>query len=110
MPLPMNRFTRTIRDGLALGLALAASGAWASTELALEQGCFSCHGSLPSSGAPTFAQLAAKYARYRDVSEAEVKLADRLRNAPLFGGISAHERVTEESARALMRWIIQGAQ
>ncbi len=110
MTLPMNRFTRATRHGLVFGVACAAAGAWASSQLAVEQGCISCHGSPPRGNAPTFSQLAAKYARYRDVSGAEVKLADKLRKAPMFGGISAHKRVSEENARALILWIIQGAQ
>lgn len=60
MPLQTNRFIRTIRYGLVLGLACAAAGAWASAQLALEQGCFSCHGSPPKGEAPTFSRLAEK--------------------------------------------------
>lgn len=110
MTLQTTRFSRVIRYGLVLGLACATAGAWASSQLAVEQGCTSCHGSPPRGDAPTFSQLADKYARFRDVSQAEVKLADKLRKPPLLGGIGAHERVSEESARALMQWIIQGAQ
>lgn len=110
MPPQTRRFTQAIRCGVVLGLACAAAGAWASSQLALEQGCFSCHGSPPRADAPTFSQLAGKFARDRDVSQAEIKLADKLRKVPMIGDIGAHERVSEESARALMRWIIQGAQ
>ena len=110
MTQPTNRFILAIRHGLVLGLACVAGGAWSSSQLAAELGCFSCHGTPPRANAPTFPQLAAQYARYQDVSEAEIKLAAKLREAPMSGGISAHERVSEKSARSLMRWIIQGAQ
>ena len=100
---------RTYFSGLMLGLACTASGAWASAELALQQGCFSCHGNPPRGKAPTFPDLANKYARYRSEPGAEAKLADRLHKAPLFGGIDAHERLSQEDAQMLLRWIIQGA-
>jgi len=103
----MNRAIR--RYGLGLWLAWATAGVWASSSLALEQGCFSCHGDPPRANAPTFPQLAAHYARYRGESEAEIKLADKLRESHLFGSISAHARLSEENARTLMRWLIQGA-
>ena len=95
--------------GLMLGLACTASGAWASAELALEQGCFSCHGNPPRGKAPTFPELANKHARYQSEPGAEAKLADKLRKAPLFGGIDAHQRLSQEDAKVLLRWIIQGA-
>ena len=110
MTQPTNRFILAIRHGLVLSLACVAGVAWFSSQLAVELGCFSCHGTPPKANAPTFPQLAAQYARYQDVSEAEIKLADKLREAPMSGGISAHQRVSEKSARSLMRWIIQGAQ
>lgn len=100
---------RVIRYGLGWCLAAAAAGAWASSELALAQGCFSCHGDPPRASAPTFPQLAAQYARYRGELGAEIRLADRLREHPLFGSITAHERLSDETARMLMRWLIQGA-
>ena len=109
MTLPIHGCIRPVRYGLLLALACAAGGAGASSQLALAQGCFSCHGSLPRGDAPTFPQLAARYAHYQEVPEAEVMLAERLREPHRFGSISAHERISEESARALMRWIIQGA-
>lgn len=93
-----------------LALACTASGgALASSALAAEQGCMSCHGSVPRAGAPTFAQLASQYARYRDDPQAATRLADKLRQHHLLGNISAHERLSAQNAQSLMRWLIQGA-
>ena len=70
----------------------------------------SCHASSARrAGAPTFAQLASQYARYRDDPQAANRLADKLRQHHLLGNISAHERLSEPNAEALMRWLIQGA-
>ena len=102
----MNRF---FPYAALLALSCAASGALASSALAVEQGCMSCHGSPPRGDAPTFAQLASHYARYRDDPEAATRLADKLRKHHLLGNISAHERVSEQSAQALIQWLIQGA-
>jgi len=93
---------------LALGL-LPALAAQASSQLALEKGCYNCHGEPPRRGAPTFVQLAASYARYRGQAAAPRQLADKLREGGLFGHIAAHERLSQEECEALMRWLIDGA-
>lgn len=81
----------------------------ASSTLALDKGCYSCHGDPPRRGAPTMAQLATDYARYRGRPEAARQLADKLRAGGLFGHIAAHERLDTEECEVLMRWIIEGA-
>jgi cytochrome c len=90
-------------------LWLAASPAQASSQLALDKGCYSCHGDPPRRGAPGMAQLAADYARYRGQADAPRRLADKLREGGLFAHIAAHERISQEECEALMRWIIEGA-
>lgn len=97
------------RRGLMLGLACSASGVWANAELALEQGCLSCHGSPPRGKALPFPELAVECARYQSEPGAEARLAEKLRKPPLFGGMDAHERLSQENAQVLLRWIIQGA-
>lgn len=95
---------------LALALACALlSPAQASPQLALDKGCYSCHGEPPRRGAPTFSELATRYARYRGQADAAQRLADKLHEGSLFGHIAAHERVSDEECVALMRWIIDGA-
>lgn len=94
---------------VATVFALVASSAHASAQLALDKGCYSCHGSPPRKNAPTFEKLALDYAKYKNVPSAETELAGKLREGHVFGGIQAHERLSEESALLLVRWIIQGA-
>lgn len=93
-----------------LAMCLAATpAAQASSLLALDKGCYSCHGSPPQKGAPTMDKLAADYAQYRGQTDAAAKLATQLREHHVFGSIMAHERLTEESALTLVRWLIYGA-
>lgn len=87
---------------------VAAPAAQASAQLALDKGCFACHGNPPRKNVPSFVELAQDYARYQGQPDMEVKLADKLREGHFFGGVQAHEQLSEESARALVRWIIQG--
>ena len=80
----------------------------ASSQLALDKGCYSCHGTPPKKSAPTFEQIAADYAQYRGQTDAAARLAAKLREGHIFGGINAHEQLTEESALTLVRWLIDG--
>lgn len=93
---------------LSAGLTHVSS-AQASAQLALDKGCFNCHGEPPRRNAPSLAQLAADYARYRGQADAPGKLTDKLRKGGLFGHIAAHERLSREECETLMRWIIDGA-
>lgn len=92
----------------SIGLALTSVGQ-ASELLALEKGCYSCHGSAQKTGLPTFEHLAAKYAKYQGQTDAASKLASKLREGHLIGGINAHEQLSQESALILIHWIIDGA-
>ncbi len=83
--------------------------AQASAQLALDKGCFACHGNPPKKNAPSFEALARDYARYQGQPATETRLADELRAGHVFGGVQAHERLSPENARALVRWIIEGA-
>lgn len=88
---------------------LAGPPAQASAQLALDKGCYTCHGEPPRRGAPTLAQLAADYARYRGQPDAPRRLAEKLREGGLFGHIAAHERMGLAECETLMRWLIDGA-
>lgn len=88
---------------------LCAPPVQASSQLALDKGCYSCHGEPPRRNAPSMAQLAADYARHRGQADAPRRLADKLREGGLFAHIAAHERLTPEECETLMRWIIDGA-
>lgn len=90
-------------------ILLFALPAQASSQLALDKGCYNCHGEPPRRNAPGMAQLAADYARYRGQADAPRRLADKLREGGLFAHIAAHERLSQDECEALMRWIIEGA-
>ena len=92
----------------ALGLPVI-SLAQSASALALDKGCYSCHGSSPRKNAPTFDQLAKDYAKYQGQTATEVTLAEKLHEKHLFGGIKAHEQLTQENAALLVHWIIEGA-
>ncbi len=94
--------------GLIAGMTMA-SAVHASAQLALDKGCFACHGDPPKKSAPTFEQLAREFARYQGQPDQELKLADKLREGHIFGGVQAHENLSVENARALVHWIVQGA-
>lgn len=57
--------------------------------------------------APTFEQTA-DFAKYRGQTDAAARLAGKLPGGHIFGGINAHEQLTEESALTLVRWLIDG--
>jgi cytochrome c len=92
----------------ALGLPVISLAQSVST-LALDKGCYSCHSSSPRKNAPTFDQLAKDYAKYQGQTETVVTLAEKLHEEHLFGGIKAHEQLTQENAVELVSWIIKGA-
>lgn len=105
----MSRSALTALAASCAASLLFASNAQANAQLALDKGCYSCHGKPPKKNAPTFEQLAADYAQYRGQSDAAARLASKLHEGYVFGGINAHERLTQESALVLVRWIIEGA-
>jgi cytochrome c len=94
---------------VAAALALVAMPAQADMQLAFDKGCFNSHGDPPKKKAPTFAQLAADYAKHRDDAAAQARLCERLRTGSIFGHIDAHERLSAEDAARLVRWIADGA-
>lgn len=92
-----------------LAPVLPALSAQADMQLAYDRGCYNCHGDPPKKKAPTFAKLAADYARYRDDAGEQARLAEKLRTGSIFGHIDAHERLSADDAARLVRWIAQGA-
>ncbi len=91
-------------------LALAASPlAQASSSLAVEKGCYNCHSNAFHPNAPSIQQLANHSAKHRTEAGAEDHLMNELRKPRPLGRIGAHEQLSEESARTLARWILDGA-
>ena len=85
---------------------LLPAPASASSQLALDKGCYKCHGNPPKKNAPTFAELAVRYAKHRGNASAESALVEKLRRGTFLGHIDAHERLSQEDAQRLVRWII----
>jgi cytochrome c len=87
---------------------LGALSAQASMNLALEKGCLNCHGTPPRAKAPTVAMLAERYASARGNETEVARLAGRLREHHLLGGVNAHERLSAEDAERFVRWLVDG--
>lgn len=83
--------------------------ALADRQLAVDKGCWNCHGEPSKKKAPTFAALAADYAPYRGQPEAVQRLAAQLRAGSPFSHIDAHERLSAADAERPVRWIVDGA-
>jgi cytochrome c len=98
-----------VAAGIGLAWALCAPAAWPSAQLALDKGCYNCHGTPPRKGTPSFASLVAEYAKARDQPEALRALVARLHKGSLFSHIAAHERLSDDEALRLVRWIAEGA-
>jgi len=82
--------------------------AQASEQMAGALGCYSCHGEPARRNVPSFKTLAQQYAAYRGQPDAVRKLVDRMHHGSLFSHVAAHERLTEEQAQALVRWLVEG--
>jgi cytochrome c len=101
---------RALPRALVMVLVLAAApAAQASAQTALDMGCYNCHGTPPRKNAPTFAELARRYGEHRDDPAKQQQLADKLRAGTIFSHINAHERISPETAAALVRWLCEGA-
>ena len=79
-------------------------------QLAADRGCTNCHGEPARRGVPSFRELVARYAPYRGKldADAERKLVDRMHDGSLFSHVAAHERLSEEDAHRLVRWLVAG--
>jgi cytochrome c551/c552 len=101
--------SRFAAAGLFLAaLALPLAGQAASPS-AVDMGCYNCHGAYPRGEAPGFPQITAKYAERKPDAAAEQRLADKLRQGEWLEHIDAHERLSPETARALVHWLVEGA-
>lgn len=102
---------RILLSLLLLAAAGAAQAAAEARQLAADQGCYNCHGEPPRRNVPGFRELVTRYAPYRDRLDAatEQKLVDRMHDGSLFSHVAAHERLSEEQARQLVRWLVAGA-
>lgn len=103
------------RAFLVLAAWAAAWACWAQpssagAQLAADRGCYNCHADPPRRNVPSFRELAGRYAAHRGQLDAaaEQRLVDRLHHGSLLGHVAAHERLQEDEARALVRWLVEG--
>ena len=96
---------------LLAGMPAAAQSLADARQLAADQGCYNCHGEPPRRNVPSFREIAVRYASYRGHMDAAAlrALTDRLHHGSLFSHGAAHERLTEEQAQQLVRWLVEGA-
>ena len=97
-----------------LAVVFFLSAAWsqdaqASEQLAIDKGCYNCHGANLRGDAPAFDRLSSRLSRLKGDAAAEQKFVDEYRAGELFQHIAPHERLTPESARALIHWLVDGA-
>jgi len=83
--------------------------AQASAALAVEHGCINCHGLYLRDEAPNFERTSSRLAKYKGDAVAEQKFVESFRTGQMFGHIDAHERLSAESAKALIHWLVEGA-
>jgi len=93
--------------------ALLLAVAWplvanASAQLAVDHGCYNCHGPNLRGEAPSMERLAERLSKYKGDSAAQQKFVDKYRAGEMFGHIDAHERLSPESAMALVHWLAEG--
>jgi cytochrome c551/c552 len=102
------RHPLTLAPALLITLSLSTA-AQASSQLAVEKGCYSCHGAQRRGEAPSIERLAAKLARLKDDAAAEQKFVAKYRAGEAFERVDAHERLSVESASLLIHWLVTGA-
>ncbi len=98
----------TLTCALLLTL-VSPMAAQASTALAVEHGCYSCHGLYLRDEAPNFEHTSSRLAKYKGDAVAEQKFVESFRTGQMFGHIDAHERLSAEAAKALIHWLVEGA-
>ena len=100
------RLAAAVLLGATAALPLASQ---AGSALAVEMGCYNCHGQPLRADAPSFERLAARFEKRRGDAAAERHVVDEIRSAGAAQGIQLHERVSTESARQLVHWLFEGA-
>lgn len=99
---------------IALMKALLLALAWpltaqADSALAVEHGCYSCHGLYLRDEARNFERMASRLSKYQGDVSAEHKFVENFRAGEILSHIDAHERLSAKSAKALVHWLVQGA-
>ncbi|MEI8169300.1 MAG: c-type cytochrome [Rhodoferax sp.] len=83
--------------------------AQASSQLALDKGCYSCHGANQRGEAPSFERLASKLAKYKGDQAGEQNFVSEFQAGEMLNHIPVHERLSPASAKTLVHWLMEGA-
>lgn len=91
-------------------IAMSAHGqdSAAARQLAADRGCYNCHAQPSRRNVRSFVDIAKAYAGQRGRPDAEHQARDRMHHGGLFSHVAAHERLTEEEATLLVRWLFEG--
>ena len=101
---------KTLAFALTLGGGLGlAQSALANPQMAVEMGCYNCHGAQLRADAPSFAHLADRLSRLKGDAAAEQKFAAKLREGEFLQHFTAHQQLSPESAQKLVHWLTEGA-
>ena len=103
--------------GLAAALGMAPA-AWAApdaataaqaAQLALDKGCYGCHGATPRGSAPSMKALSEQLAHKPGADpSAQQSYAQRLVRCEGMTRVGAHQQLSVEEAGLLVRWLAAG--
>lgn len=100
---------RVALAGICLAIWWLPMVARANAQLALEKGCYSCHGANPRGEAPPWQRLAGRLARLKGDEAAEKAFVEKFGELKLLERVEAHERISAQSAAVLVHWVVEGA-
>ena len=93
---------------VSLSCAAGAADEDSTRQLASDRGCFNCHAEPSRRSIRSFVEIAKAYEGLRGNARAEQQARDRMHHGGLFSHIAAHERLSEEEATRLVRWLFEG--
>lgn len=99
---------RVAFTGFLAAALLSPLAAQASSQLALDKGCYACHGAYRRSDAPALDQLPKRLERLKGDAAAEKDFVEKYGQGQIFQHIDAHERISPESAGVLIHWLVEG--
>lgn len=80
----------------------------ANLQMATEFGCINCHGEARRGESPTFERLAGKLSGLKGDRQAEANFVTEYRAGKPWERVEAHERISQETAAALVHWLAEG--
>jgi cytochrome c len=108
-PMKWLQLRRLALIGLVTSLHVLPGTARANSTLALDKGCYACHGVDRRGDAPALEKLSARLGRLKGDAAAETSFVEKYRRGKRFEHIDAHERISQASAALLIHWLVEGA-